>query len=336
MGTVCNGISLLWSRLFQLILFIIKEDSVHFITNRTVQKHGSNFSFDETSNELSNSIRYCKLTSAKIFTEILSGPMMQALKENSTYKEILFYIHGFNNQPSTDIFPNARILQEEFDNADLGTLVVPIIWPCDNDLGVVKDYWDDQKAAKTSGEILSRTLSKLLQWQQKNAKNPCLKRMHILAHSMGNRVLMHCMDEWRHTSGNGEMPYLFNNIFMMAADVPNEVLERDQIGQAITMAARRVLCYYANDDLAMTASKVSNVKNRVFSRRLGHTGPESMAKVPDHVYALNCDRFNNNYDSKGHSYFLRDNQGHLSPALLHMMEMIQRRTVALEKRNYTL
>ena len=23
-------------------------------------------------------------------------------------------------------------------------LVVPVVWPCDNDLGIVKDYWDDQ------------------------------------------------------------------------------------------------------------------------------------------------------------------------------------------------
>ena len=24
-------------------------------------------------------------------------------------------------------------------------LVIPLILPCDNDLGIVKDYWDDQK-----------------------------------------------------------------------------------------------------------------------------------------------------------------------------------------------
>jgi esterase/lipase superfamily enzyme len=309
---------------------------MHFITNRHVIRKGNKLRFDETSNELSNSILYCRLSGGQYFEEISSEPLMKALKEDTKHKELLFYIHGFNNQPYRDIFPNAKVLQEEFDAADLATLVVPVIWPCDNDLGIVKDYWDDQKAAKTSGEILSRTLSKLLQWQSDNSGAACLKRMHVLAHSMGNRVLMHCMNAWREDKGHGEVPFLFNNVFLMAADIPNEALEREAPGQAITMSARRILCYFANDDLAMTASKVSNVKNKVLSRRLGHTGPESMARVPDHVYALNCDRFNNKYDPKGHSYFLRDDSGRLSPALLHMMEMIRRRTITLERRLYTL
>lgn len=309
---------------------------MYFITNKVVEKAGKSLRFKRNSNELSNSIVYCKLSRGELFKEVGSIPMMEALKEDDTNNEILFYLHGFNNQPFKNILPNAKILQEELDNAGKNITVVPIIWPCDNDAGVVKDYWDDQKAAKASGEILSRILSKLLKWQAKTSSKPCMKRMHMLSHSMGNRVLMTCMDEWRQTHGNGQMPYLFNNVFLMAADIPNEALEREEKGRSITMAARRVLCYYANDDFAMSASKISNTRNAVFTRRLGHTGPENMNKVPDHVYAINCDKFNNKFDRKGHSYFLRNKNGQLSPALKHMMEMIDRRTVALDERVFSL
>lgn len=309
---------------------------MYFVTNKVVEEAGQSRKFKENSNELTNSLTYGKLTRGKYFEEVSSDPLMEALKTDDSFRDILFYIHGFNNQPFESVFPNAAILQEEITKYELPVVVVPIIWPCDTGGGIVEDYWDDQKAAKTSGEILSRAVYKLLKWQSENQDNPCRKRMHVLAHSMGNRVLMHALHDWRNNVASGEMPYLFDNIFMMAADVPNEALERGEKGQAVTMAARRVLCYYANDDLAMPASKVANVRNSVLSRRLGHTGPESMHKVPDHVYSVNCDRFNNKHDTKGHTYFLRDKKNRASPALYHIMEMIERRKIALPNRSFSL
>ena len=64
-------------------------------------------------------------------------------------------------------------------------LVVPIIWPCDNDLGVVKDYWDDQKAADQSAFSFARVLDKFISWRNSPDYNPqsdpCLKRINVLA-----------------------------------------------------------------------------------------------------------------------------------------------------------
>ena len=91
----------------------------------------------------------------------------------------------------------------------------------------------------------------------------------------------------------------------MAADVVNESLEPGQEGAAIPMTSRNVVVYYASDDLALRASKVANVANSVASRRLGHSGPEDMTKVPKNVFAVDCDDVNTDYDfPKGHSYFL--------------------------------
>ena len=62
---------------------------------------------------------------------------------------------------------------------------------------------------------------------------------------------------------------------------------------------------YPSDDLALRASKVSNLKNKTASRRLGHTGPEKIDQTPRNVYSVDCDDVNNTYDKpKGHSYFM--------------------------------
>lgn len=61
---------------------------------------------------------------------------------------------------------------------------------------------------------------------------------------------------------------------------------------------------FASEDLALRASKASNLKNRIVSRRLGHPGPEDMCRVARNVFAVDCDDVNTRYDyPKGHSYF---------------------------------
>lgn len=64
------------------------------------------------------------------------------------------------------------------------------------------------------------------------------------------------------------------------------------------------MVYHASDDLALHASKASNLNNKIASRRLGHTGPEDIDKTPKNVYSVDCGDVNNSYDlPKGHSYF---------------------------------
>ncbi|MGM0537456.1 MAG: alpha/beta hydrolase, partial [Pseudomonadota bacterium] len=75
-------------------------------------------------------------------------------------------------------------------------------------------------------------------------------------------------------------------------------------GELIVHASRNVTVYFASDDLALRASKASNLKNRIASRRLGHSGPEDMSRVARNVFAVDCDDVNTRYDyPKGHSYF---------------------------------
>jgi esterase/lipase superfamily enzyme len=283
-----------------------------FITNRFPRQSirtriGRKFDFNLDNNAASNSVFFCERTSAEQYTEVGSLAFLQRLKDSS-YRQLLIYIHGFSNLPEA-VFTAAQEFQD-LCNAKRPdeVLVIPLIWPCDNDLGIVKDYWDDQKAADQSAFAFARILEKFLVWRNSEEYNPqsdpCLKRINVLAHSMGNRVLRETLAAWNKYDFPGGVPLIFRNTFLVAADIVNESLHTGQRGETICHASRNVVVYFASDDLALRASKGANLKNKIASRRLGHTGPEHMALTPHNVYAVDCDDVNNLYDNpKGHSYF---------------------------------
>ena len=320
-----------------------------FATNRIPtqspkSKKGRKISFSLQNTGVSQDMYFCRRDGVDDYVEICSQAFFQTLKDLSEDTQILFYIHGFNNTGEREIFPNAEVLQGMFDEISPGLVhVVPLIWPCDDDSAVafIDDYWDDQRASRASGESFARMLGLFDKWRKQEAEkpNPCIRRINVLAHSMGNRVLRNALSTWANDNHSGNVPQLFRNVFMAAADVVNQTLERTQKGACIVNSARNVLVYYANDDLAMPASKLANLKNLTVSRRLGMTGPESMSerKLDRSVYEVDCDDFNNSWgDRKGHTYFLRNKQGAISPVINHMKDAILNGRVSPSERSYRL
>ena len=265
------------------------------------------FDFDLNNNAAGNSVYFCERNAKEKYTEIGSKAFLQKLKD-SPYKQVLVYIHGFSNLPEA-VFEAASEFQKLCNAKKKNeVLVVPLIWPCDNDFGIVKDYWDDQKAADQSSFAFARVLQKFIEWRNSPKYNPeedpCLKRINVLAHSMGNRVFRETLSKWERYDLAEGVPLIFRNSFLVAADIVNESLHVGEPGELICHASRNVVVYFASDDLALRASKASNLKNKIASRRLGHSGPEDMEATPRNVYAVDCDDVNNDYDfPKGHSYF---------------------------------
>lgn len=281
-----------------------------FLTNRSLcegkqSKINRKITFDLSDNAPNNAIYCCLRQGKEDYLEIGFIQFTQRLRE-SAYQQILLFIHGFNCLPEVAIFPTVQRLQKHFDELEQHfMLVVPIIWPCDNDIGVIKDYWDDSKAADMSGFSLARALNKFLYFQQQQKAMTCLKRINILAHSMGNRVLRETLKIWNKYDTLVGIPQFIRNIYMVAADIKNNSLEDGQPGELIAQASRNVIVYYAHDDWLLNSSKAMNFNGRVLIKRLGHSGPISLDSVPSNVYVVDCDDFNNTYDPPfGHSYFL--------------------------------
>ena len=297
-----------------------------FVTNRVLEQgltplpppgadirlaRSVNFVLDN--NQAEQSFYCCRRTAPFDYTEIGSSNFFDELKELNA-DQLLFFIHGFSTQPE-DAFAQTERLQDLLDalhqveqiSAESPKIVViPLVWPCDNDLGKVRDYFDDQKSADASAFAYMRLMQKFLHWREENSTldNPCFKRVNVLAFSMGNRVLRGALHLSAKYYPQNSLGMLFRNVFMCAADVVNETLEPGRPGGVVPLLSRNVVVYYAADDLALRASKVANVNTA--SRRLGHTGPEDMGEVAKNVYAIDCDDFNSRYDHVGHLYFLDD------------------------------
>ncbi|SHE57516.1 alpha/beta hydrolase [Vibrio gazogenes] len=317
-----------------------------FITNRepkfSIQtKKNREFDFDLKRNAPSNSIYCCERVDKDKYIELGSTKWLKRIKE-STAEQILFFIHGFSNLPEPDIFPRTEKLQKLFDEKEKNLVqVIPVIWPCDNDLGIVVDYWDDQESADMSAFSFARALQFFMKWRDEQPDDKqCLKRINVLAHSMGNRVYRETLSVWNKYHLSDGTPLLFRNSILMAADIVNESLGKGEKGHLISESSRNVSVYYASDDLALRASKISNLKNRVASRRLGHSGPENMDNTQHNVFSIDCDNVNHKYDNpKGHSYFLDDGNGKAGVVFEHLFNSIKTGRVEIsdkQNRRHTL
>lgn len=305
-----------------------------FITNRLRQgsersQIGKPFQFAGDATASLFSVYFCQRKALKDYTEIGSKALLQNLKD-SRCKEIVLFIHGYNVLPEgskgdgvSGGFQTAITLQKLLDAAAPGRYeVVALLWPTDDDLGIVKDYYDDRSAAKNSGGAFARVLSKFMAWRaaQNGHVDACFKRVNVVAHSMGNLLLTSTLANWKELHGG--VPRIFQQIFMFAPDVVNDIFEPGQDGRIIAESCVNVSVYYAVDDLAMSASKVANV-GQAISKRLGHTGPERLSDAPSNVHAIDCSSFNTDYDSPtGHGYFLTDSEGKPGAAFRHMMRTL--------------
>jgi esterase/lipase superfamily enzyme len=298
-----------------------------FVTNRMPtqserSRRNRKWTFDLNNNTASPSVFFCRRGADDDHTEILHDAFMQELKDDEA-EHILFFVHGFHTSPNR-VFAAVEEIQEIAD-ADRGehfVRVVPVIWPADAQEGIVEKYYTDRDAALDSRTAYSRALRFFLDWQraQRNAEDRCFKPVSILAHSMGNRVLREALFHLADEHLRRGMPRIFRCVFLSAADIVNESLERGKTGEHIPDSSARVVSYYAYDDLALRGSKVVNLDEAV-SRRLGHTGPEDMHKVDRNVYALDCGGFNTDWDPPtGHSYYRKEKDGDRpSPLLLHAL-----------------
>lgn len=304
-----------------------------FATNRVLKQSNLSRSrpidFELRDTNALQSIFFCERTAPFVYREVDRDEYLQSFKD-SPAKQLLVFIHGFNNVPEDAIFARAEALQMLFDDAEPNLVqVLPLVWPCRQTNGTkefIEGYYEDQHAADASNIAYGRLLQKLQDWQFKNVaeERPCLKRINVLAHSMGNRVLRGALRWWSREVLGQSPPLIFRNLFLTAADIENDCLESGREGEHLAPSTRNVVVYHSFEDIALRASKAANASLRAVGRRMGHTGPYDMSKVADNVFAVNCDSVAMEYDpGKGHTYFLTDSAGKPGAVFKHLLKCVQ-------------
>jgi len=237
-----------------------------------------------------------KLGSGQMFDEL-----RKLLKKQD--RDVIIYLHGFANTFQNSL-ARAAALQDLYSSADQDVMVVLFSWPSNGVVQPAWSYFSDREDAEASGIAMGRALKRLVEFLMemrdadhatllaarkrgevpaKNELEQCTRRLHILAHSMGNWALRHAIAKFIDLY-NGRPPRIFDCAFLMAADEDRNALEHPQKLKPLEQLANRVFVYHAANDIALTVSD----KTKGNADRLGSDGPQNLDLVSERVFAIDC------------------------------------------------
>ncbi|MEI8346870.1 MAG: alpha/beta fold hydrolase, partial [Pseudomonadota bacterium] len=196
-------------------------------------------------------------------------------------QDILLFVHGYNN---TFEFGQLRLAQLVHDIRFAGSAVL-FSWPS---AGKDTAYKEDEQKAEASYSALAQVLKDLIEQSRKGADLQKIGKIHIIAHSMGNRVLLRALHELRNTIPKGLKP--FGHIVLAAPDIG--VDQFVAWFPTASRAADSVSLYFCEEDKALSASRLVHQDRRVGQGPVFTEGLE------------NIDAARVNTSFLGHDYFV--------------------------------
>lgn len=150
----------------------------------------------------------------------------------------LVYIHGYNSTFEYSLYRAAQI------SHDLGFDGVPYLysWPS---RGSEQSYLYDEDSAARAQRFLAEFLDII-------ANKTKAKRIHIIAHSMGNRPLLEALKGIARTPRTARR-YRIDQLILAAPDVDRDVFL--EIAKSVTPAAKGITLYAMRNDRALQASR---------------------------------------------------------------------------------
>lgn len=167
-------------------------------------------------------------------------------------RSVVVFIHGFNNHFEDAVFRFAQIVQD----SKLRSVPILATWPS---RGSLLAYGYDRESTNYTRNAVERLFQYL-------ARNPEIREVSILAHSMGNWLALEALRQM--AIRNGGLPAKFRNVMLAAPDVDVDVF-RSQI-EDMGQRRPRFTLFVSRDDRALALSR------RVWGdvSRLGAIDPE--------------------------------------------------------------
>jgi esterase/lipase superfamily enzyme len=189
--------------------------------------------------------------------------------------------------------------------------IVLFTWPAQ---GKLLQYRDDARDAEVSGYALARAYRKLQgtlsEWYRPDSDgkiklNFCRRKIHLMAHSMGGRVVESMIRDLKRQHIN--LRSVFSEIVLVAADVDYDALESPNDMNALIDLGERVHIYYHREDKALGISETT--KNAF--NRLGKWGPKNTMKLADDIIEADVSAIGDQKKIKeglvNHWYYLHSN-----------------------------
>ena len=236
------------------------------------------------------------LTSAQILSgDAFAAALHHKLGDAKQLESSLLYIHGYNNT-----FEQAAIRAAQI-GVDLmiSGVTAAFSWPS---RGTVRDYKADEATIDASETSLEEFIRKLLDIDS-------MKRLNIIAHSMGNRAMLRVAQRLPRAMKNR-----IGQIILAAPDVDAQLFR--QLAIAYRKLAKRTTLYVSNKDRAVGLSAYISDYDRA-----GYAPPVTLVDGIDTIEVSQID-----LSILGHGYFA---EAH--PILHDMLELIRHGTIPDER-----
>jgi esterase/lipase superfamily enzyme len=173
--------------------------------------------------------------------------------QGSPSKDVFIFVHGYNNSFEDTARRTAQLAYDlDFD----GTPVM-YSWPSQASLTA---YHADEGMIEVSGPRLSEFLGAV-------AAQSGAERIHVIAHSMGNRVLLAALKSYLPARAADGRARPFGQIVFTAPDVDRDVFV--SAFQSLRTAAERLTLYASDSDIALHLSRYYHLGGP----RAGSAGP---------------------------------------------------------------
>jgi len=215
-------------------------------------------------------------------------------EQHEDQKHVTIFVHGYNNSWDGAASRYEKLVRDLYAGSQSLGVCILFTWPSD---GATSSYYPDRKDARESAEELADVLSRLYDWllikqadAHNDVRNACRAKVSVIAHSMGNYVLQYAM-RWAWTRANRPLLVsLVNQLIMVAADVDNDLFkDGEQVGDAdgegISNLTYRTTALYSGRDSVLGVS--AGLKH-FGKRRLGRSGLDRKADLPDNVWDVDC------------------------------------------------
>jgi esterase/lipase superfamily enzyme len=227
----------------------------------------------------------------KNITRLSDNAFDKLLHNANSGQDAFIFVHGFNNSFKDAALRTAQLA------VDIHLPIAPIMFSWSSN-GKSSDYSGDEENVQLAIPAFKDFLKRV-------ARNGNYKKIHIIAHSMGNRLISMALSQMTSDTANLKI----DQIIMAAPDV-FYALFTTSYADALAQKAKHVTVYAAKNDWALLASKKIHAGNI----RLGGLG----VPPPSHSFK-NIDIIDANkqkLDFLGHDRFAR------SPVIINDMDLV--------------
>ncbi|BFO64306.1 alpha/beta hydrolase [Chryseobacterium sp. S0630] len=217
----------------------------------------------------------------RMFYELYKN--MSSTKDRS---DVLIFIHGYLYDFDDELKAILDLKKIFIDNpASPVEHILFVSWPASGSM-IPLSYFDDKASSINSGTSLVRLFYFYTQFLKDIFSNrdlaPCNQRIHLMAHSMGNRVLQSMLYSLKREN----ILRVIDQVLLLNADVSYKVFEDSEDSfNKLPLLANRISIYLNRQDIILGASQFT--KN-ILTPRLGKNGPSDIAHYKDIVSIIDC------------------------------------------------